>query len=493
MRFARFIALLVVATPAFGQSPPATAPATAPASAESRARTARTPINLLDKLTPKGTTLSVKTTEGRQITANDNKGVATAVTEDSFKGPLTITAVARTSAENLRLYFGEQGVLILNWENNNGELRHHDPRTGQQTGVPNKGAIRKNAFVTIRWTLDERSSRVEVDGAERVAFPGDFSDVAGTIGIGTVDANVLTVKSLQVTLLPEKPGPAIAAGSLPTLKEINELIDAGKYPAALPLLTRLIDLRGAQAAAFDRHQLLMSRAECLLQLRQAEGAMATLATARREATTPEKTYEAAALAELIQKSPGAKYTTGGKTRTTLDILDRPKRKEAFAALWTDLQRPFEADAGKAVAGPALPPLIQAGRGVPVARAVEFMATDKTEQSDKVAAQLRERGIALIDGALKDMKGRVDAVSNSANEVLITHVFRAGGDYEIKRKRGLAGNDVATLTAVEKTCAQLIATTQDFAGVFPGDNSFRDLATTARDLGLRAQAVRTDKY
>ena len=56
-------------------------------------------------------------------------------TARTFQTPLVIKAVAKTNNTNLRLYFGDKGMIIFNWEANKNELRHHGPRTGEQHAV----------------------------------------------------------------------------------------------------------------------------------------------------------------------------------------------------------------------------------------------------------------------------------------------------------------------------------------------------------------------
>jgi hypothetical protein len=156
--------------------------------------------------------------EGSQISTKSGSRSGKLLTAKEFKTPITITARVKTNKNNIRLYFGEKGVVIFDWEYNGKELRHHDPRSGEESPLAGKGDIPKNEFATIEWTIDAKGSHISVDGVERCTMPGDFTGLSGKAGIGTYDGSMLTVKSFTVRgtvaspAAPSKvPGPAVAA------------------------------------------------------------------------------------------------------------------------------------------------------------------------------------------------------------------------------------------------------------------------------------------
>ncbi len=162
--------------------------------------------SILDKLTPDDANTQVdKAPDGIRISSKNKKGTPTLHAAVEFKTPVVITAQVKTDSKSIRLYYADKGRLILNWEDNGNELRYHDPITDKPNGVPNKGTIPKNTFVTIRWTIDKDQTRVEVDGVERATFKQDHAGLSGTVGIGTYQSGVITVKSLTVqTLAPSE-------------------------------------------------------------------------------------------------------------------------------------------------------------------------------------------------------------------------------------------------------------------------------------------------
>ncbi|HUO08376.1 MAG TPA: S16 family serine protease [Phycisphaerae bacterium] len=152
----------------------------------------------------------------------------------TFKVPLVMTIVAKTSKDNLRLYFGQHGRFIFNWELNESQLRGNDLLSNDTIAVDHQGAVPKDQFVTIKWTIDKDSSTLEVDGQQRTVQHGDYSNLSGKIGVGAFRSRVV-LKSLTVTSLsPQKAQPS----------EPNELdlqSDDVVVPSSLP--------KGTQAPA----------------------------------------------------------------------------------------------------------------------------------------------------------------------------------------------------------------------------------------------------
>jgi hypothetical protein len=156
-------------------------------------------------------------------------------TTATFKTPLIITAEMKTDSKNIRLCYGEKGLLIFNWELNGNELRHHDPRSGAIAGVAGQGAVPKNTWVTIRWTIDQQQSRVEVDGVERAKFAGDYSGLSGTVGVHVIGGTVIGVKSLKVAAVkPADAPPAAVAATAPHIGPIEISVPSAPAAASQP-------------------------------------------------------------------------------------------------------------------------------------------------------------------------------------------------------------------------------------------------------------------
>jgi hypothetical protein len=125
-------------------------------------------------------------------------------TEVKFATPLIITAVAKTSAKELRLFYGDQGIIVLAWGGRGDILRYYDPQTGRQKSIQNC-PVPPDEFVTLKWVIGEDQSSLEINGRECAAFHGDYHGLIGRIGIGTHGDNIVTVKSLCVNRAPSPP------------------------------------------------------------------------------------------------------------------------------------------------------------------------------------------------------------------------------------------------------------------------------------------------
>jgi len=135
------------------------------------------------------------TQEGLQIYCRGDGGYA--VTPLKYQVPLTIETIVKTDSTNIRLKF-HQGQIILNWEANLDELRWHDPKTGNEIGIANKGRVPENEWVSVTWNIDNNVAVLLVDGEERCHFEGDFGNIAGQVGIGAAHGSKVTLKSFQV-------------------------------------------------------------------------------------------------------------------------------------------------------------------------------------------------------------------------------------------------------------------------------------------------------
>jgi hypothetical protein len=140
-----------------------------------------------------------RTADGVQLTGAGGYGMnAAAITPRTFRAPFTLRVVAKTDSTNLRLYW-HLGEVIFNWECSVRELRVHDPATGKQTGIHDRGFIEAGAWHEIVWTIDADSMQVVVDGDERFSSAGSYAGIEAAIGIGPCFGSTVMVRELEVT------------------------------------------------------------------------------------------------------------------------------------------------------------------------------------------------------------------------------------------------------------------------------------------------------
>jgi hypothetical protein len=156
--------------------------------------------DLLSSLVPFFGCVFARTADGLELTgASRNFMNAAAVTTRTFRAPFTLRAVAKTDSTNVRLYW-HLGEIIFNWECSIRQLRVHDPATGKQRGIDDRGFVTPGEWHEFVWTVARDSMRVTVDGQLRVEAAGDYSAVDAPLAIGPCFGSTVTVREL--TLLP---------------------------------------------------------------------------------------------------------------------------------------------------------------------------------------------------------------------------------------------------------------------------------------------------
>jgi len=147
----------------------------------------------LHSLIKPGETRVRPTPEGVETT-----GEGRIFTTSELRVPVRIDATAKTESTNIRLFFGEKGVVIFNWEAGPQQLRFHAPDSGGISAVDGQGHVMPNTWVRITWIIEPTSSTVLVDGKPRAVFHGDYAGLTGKAGVGGSDAKV-AIRQFDVT------------------------------------------------------------------------------------------------------------------------------------------------------------------------------------------------------------------------------------------------------------------------------------------------------
>lgn len=131
-------------------------------------------------------------------------------TAQKHSGAVEIVVVARTEAENIRLYAPQGAAVIFNWELNPRELRVCRPDGDNK---PEAGSVatakviplKPNTWYTLKWRLTDDGMQVSVDG--KIVFEEqkryDLSAPA-PVAVRAEKSNV-DVKEFRVTPLGKKP------------------------------------------------------------------------------------------------------------------------------------------------------------------------------------------------------------------------------------------------------------------------------------------------
>lgn len=115
-----------------------------------------------------------------------------------FQTPFRIEARAEALG-HLRLYYGESGQVIFNWNVNPEILQVGDPNTtmSQTKPFPGAGKLSEGKTYDIEVRVEESEITVRVDGKVRARLAGDFADAEGPVGIGPSAGSTIWVESFK--------------------------------------------------------------------------------------------------------------------------------------------------------------------------------------------------------------------------------------------------------------------------------------------------------
>jgi hypothetical protein len=131
----------------------------------------------------------------RLITGHNDTRSATTVAR--YSPPFRLIVRAQTDSTNIRLYY-PPGWAIFNWEADKTILMVGDFRDAREHEVPDKGYLAVNEWHDIVWEVDVDAVRLYADGELVYTQEGDFSKLAGPLGIGPAWGSVVDVETFVV-------------------------------------------------------------------------------------------------------------------------------------------------------------------------------------------------------------------------------------------------------------------------------------------------------
>jgi hypothetical protein len=310
--------------------------------------------------------------------------------------------------------------------------------------------------------------------------------------------------------MPGGGGGGTASGGLPTAAEIAKQVDDGQYRDALKSLQRVLDLKGTGAAAYDRAEMLLLRAECQLQIRESQAALATLDLAAKEArggkdkaSNADLLGKALALTALVNKSTNLQYTpkthTGPLPPKPLNILDRAARPEAYKALLEDILPDAKTKVRAMQTTTTLQPVLDTAKMIAALRTIETVANGAEDESKLLASQLTTRATILLGNSVADMSAATDSIAATANQVYTTPVLRVdpvtGNRFfdPVPHRRGLGNDQAARLRTIQQNCTQTINACTDLGLALDSAEKFRSIATDADGVAKKAGKTLGDDY
>jgi hypothetical protein len=340
---------------------------------------------------------------------------------------------------------------------------------------------------------------------------------------------LVTAIVLAFTISPHLLARPDAAEQPASMQELKQLFESKQWQPLLQKLSKALPLRGAAAQQYDRYELLTMKGEAHLNLKQGPAAVSAFEEASKiKDLDRQKLAVADATVLLVKRSPGMTYKrkspgaqpSGGDDDNKIDITDRDKRKEAFAALAADEQAALQPKAKAAAAGKSLRPIAEMLKSLDDLRNAEMAAsgTSETPLAAALVAPLAKHAKELTDKELLNQKATVDKIERSANQIEEAggvgrsrgSNVRVGPDGRILgpapgqpgnprdpiivekryKKRGLQGMDMQTLKGVIETCQNIERANKQLAEVFTSEHGqpLLDTARDADDLARRAKTL-----
>jgi hypothetical protein len=290
----------------------------------------------------------------------------------------------------------------------------------------------------------------------------------------------------------------VGAKGVPTTDEIRQMLADKQYRRVLREVARVSALKGEDAAAYDKGQLLLLRGEAQLGLRIQPGAAKSFRDAADTATRDEDRATARALAMLLSKSEDLVYTpkTGEATGRGIDII--ADRKAALAALLADEFAAVEPKAQDAQGAKSIADVLEAAKAAAPVGQLELAVTGSRKRVDEMMNGFATQIATLLDQTLLDLDRQADNIEQSAQTMMAIPPEALGGRQDPKfvkaKKRGLAPGDQGALRWIMDNCREVVSRNRDVALELVADpDRFRSASDFAIRLSARAGAILRADY
>jgi hypothetical protein len=275
---------------------------------------------------------------------------------------------------------------------------------------------------------------------------------------------------LLIGIAADKP-PASAPAALPSQKTIVSTFEAKDYAGVLQQIIRVLPLKGEKAVGYDRHVLLILKAESHMQLKQFKSAGDAFAAAAKETDDDTKASEARAMQLLLKQSKGGniqrRIPRKGEKLQSANVLDQEQRKDAFRIAYEDLRAEAEPKVKAALKSRSLKEISGTIDTLGDVHDLEIAATGSHAQHLAMHRELGERAKSLISKQLEQAQNDVLEIRERANSIVQEKVsFRADaiGESNDRRiiRRGLSEKDRTDLQEAIAACHAMLKTAKSLA-------------------------------
>ncbi len=305
-------------------------------------------------------------------------------------------------------------------------------------------------------------------------------------------------QSITVVLLPLLCLFLVAAREIPSVEQMRGMVTDKQFKRVLREVARAMQLKGDEATAYDRGQLLLIRADAQLGMRIEPQAAKSFRDAAEAATRADDRATARAMSLLMSKSERLIYKphTGEPGGREIDI--GADRQAALDALLADEMAAVEPRVRSTKEKKEIAALLEMAAALEPVAAVERAATGTTTRTDEIKGGLITAMETLLDDALIELDRKAVAIElNALGLIAVPQAAQPGQPppQTIRaKKRGLSLGDEAVLKQVMETCGEVVSRHREVAmqlGAEP--DRFRRAGDFAIRLSSKAGAILRADY
>jgi len=285
-----------------------------------------------------------------------------------------------------------------------------------------------------------------------------------------------------------------------TADQLQAMFDQGQFKDLLPALNTSLAEKSTAAKPDVRYALLMLKGETLLRMKASASAQDAFKAASLVVGADDKSVAIAkATVALVKRSGNAKYQPKAKAdnstaqQPAIDILTTDSRKQAFAALFTDLFEPAKPVVATAEKATSLEPILDVVPQMSEVRDVEIAATGSAAQSKELLEKLADHATSLMNAALKPMQASLTTITKAASKRM------GGGRYSSRgavgtaaMTTGLSPSNVDTLDSDISEAREIATAADTLQSAFGDTGDFKSVKSAAEKLITEANALLT-KY
>ncbi|QOV89081.1 hypothetical protein [Humisphaera borealis] len=295
-----------------------------------------------------------------------------------------------------------------------------------------------------------------------------------------------------------------ATDPLPSQQTIRDTYAAGDYPKTLQLLQRVLVLKGKAAEGYDRHELLLIKAETHIRMKASQPAISAFAEASKIA--PDGPAAALDIAtELLFRKVNAGYNYQPKLKDKDDktkslppvnVIEMADRKKAIELLYADELAAVTPKVAAAKDGRTLPPILSALPDIRNVRWLEMAATGSDGTTKTMVADLIGKAKKLLESAMEELTESTDSIEKASMEVITARVpvndpmtgkiIRFDTKYKYRgpdnKQFGTLKNTLATCLKIHESCDELGGTLGATGKEFDGPKA------TAATVGTKAKKL-----